>query len=274
MSCSWVGVRQIALLAAMTIVVAGCSKAAPPSEPAKQPQQWPAMMSEVHFVWSAEPGIDLLTRPAVIVRAYQESLSAASFGGSNDYLYPGFDRAVDHNQPVGYPRSTLGLWPELNFPLKRPAVGTNGEHLLRVVRNGRNVTAVVCRWAWGVAQRHTNGLYESGTVGTGPATGLELTRLSLVAPDDPVADELSPQQGPSVFALTDVFGGWRVVGKLRATDSIGAGPEWPEFGQDLDACSARAPETVERRKLLTSGEHPRSDFPTLPAYPGWPVESQ
>jgi hypothetical protein len=108
-------------------------------------------------------------------------------------------------------------------------------------------------------------------------TGIGVLRVSLTAPAPSAKNDLAPQQGLSPAALTDVFGGWRVVGELSnvsRTDAVGPGTQWPEFQQDLAACAAKAPESEERRQFLTTGEHPRSDFPTLPAYPGWPAESQ
>lgn len=231
------------------------------------------MLSELHFTWSAEPGIDVAARPAVIVRAYQESVTAASFGGSNDYLYPGFAHAVAPNQPVGNPRSTLALWPEIGRPLDRPQVGTLRYHILAVDESDTNVTVVVCAWLGGSARQQPDGSYKSVSRYV-DGRAVVVDRFNLRSPSRPAADNIRPQIGPSLYATNDVFGQWRVVGALSATDSVGAGPEWPEFDQDLAACAAKAPESEERRKFLTTGEHPRSDFPTLPAYPGWPAETQ
>jgi len=233
-------------------------------------------MSELHFVWTAEPGINLLETPAVVVRAYLESTTIASLGDSLDYLYPGFDHAVDPNQPQGHPRSTLSLWPEPGASprLKSPFVGAARYHLLRITDSGRSVTIAACHWMWSSASQQPNGLYESGYAGTGPATGIVVLRFNLIAPAAPTANGLVPQQGPSSFATTDVFGNWRVTGFLHAIGPIGAGPEWPEFDQDMAGCIARAPDTVERRQFLTTGDHPRSDFPTPSPSPGWPVQAQ
>ncbi|MGY4710925.1 hypothetical protein ACXDF8_15410 [Mycolicibacterium sp. CBM1] len=231
------------------------------------------MLSELHFIWNAEPGIDVAARPAVIVRAYQESVSAASFGGSDDYLYPGFTRAVAPNQPVGSPRSTLALWPETRYPLSRPQVGTFRYHILSIEKRNLDVTAVVCAWLWGSARQQPDGSYKSVNRYSDGA-GVVVERFDLRSPSGSGADNIRPQTGPSPYATNDVFGEWRVVGALSASDSNGAGPQWPEFDQDHAACAAKAPESEERRQFLTSGEHPRSDFPTLPAYPGWPAETQ
>jgi hypothetical protein len=259
---------------AMASALIGCSGSAPlPAKSGQPASRWPTLLADLTTVWSAESGIDVLTQPAVVVRAYLESRRVASNGGSNDYLYPGFAEAVAPNQPTGGPPSTRGLWPPLNFPVEKPVVGTYQEHILRVDQNDRNVTVVVCDWLWGAGRQLMDSQYVAGPYRPG-FPGINVSRFNLIAPPDPGKDKLATQEGPSKFAMTDVFGGWRIIGHLGATDANGAGLEWPDFDRDMDRCSALAPESIERRQFLTTGEHPRSDFPTLPASPGWPAESQ
>ncbi|BBZ79191.1 hypothetical protein MANY_45280 [Mycolicibacterium anyangense] len=234
-------------------------------------------MSDFSFVWSGEPGIDLLSQPAVVVRAYLESVSAASAAGSNDYLYPGFQSAVAKTVSKDPSNYSMDLWPELHYPWTQPTVGTSREHILRVTEDALRTTAVICHFGWGVARKGENGFYAASAQWDGAMTGVGAFRLSLKAPASSATRGLRPQQGPSPAALTDTFGGWRVVAKLSESspsDAVGPGTQWPEFAEDLAACAAKAPESEERRQFLTTGEHPRSDFPTLPAYPGWPAESQ
>ena len=51
-------------------------------------------LSEQRYQWTAGPGIDLVTGPAVPIRAYMESRMDAQTMGTIDYAYHGFDRAV------------------------------------------------------------------------------------------------------------------------------------------------------------------------------------
>lgn len=217
----------------------------------------------------------MLTQPAVTVRAYTESVDVADFSGSLDYLYPGFNRAVEPNAAAnaGNPLSTLNRYPEPGGDGKRMA-GTRISHILRSAQRGQQVDVIICEWTYGAAWQQSNGMYRIKSAHTGPTAALLTDRISLLAPADLSADKLPPQKGPSAYPLTDVFGRWKVVGQLQATDPNGAGPEWPEFLQDQAACADRAPVSVERREYLTSAERPRSDFPTLPSDPGWPVETQ
>jgi hypothetical protein len=60
-------------------------------------------LNDFSMAWSAEPGIDLTEGPAVPVRAHMESYLLAWVTGDDRYLYPGFAKAVDPNQPFTTP---------------------------------------------------------------------------------------------------------------------------------------------------------------------------
>lgn len=261
------------MLATILCVVSGCSSEGHNPEPDSDAERWPALNSELSYVWSAEPGIDLLAGSAVIVRAYYESFLLAGEASNQDLLYPGFARAVA-NEADAEPGS-LPLWPVIDGPYGKQRVGTMREHILRLTDKGPNVEAVVCHWTWGMATLQENGTYWSGEDNAGTDAGVTTMRFTLARPADPESS-LPPQRGPSKYPFDDVFGQWRVVGKL--TEGISQRPThdqyWPEFQQDRDACIAKAPELAERRIFLKGGEHPRSDFPTLPPYPGWPLPVQ
>ncbi|BBY58941.1 hypothetical protein [Mycolicibacterium sarraceniae] len=219
-----------------------------------------------------------MNQPLVALRAYIESKALVAAGGSLDFLYPGFNRAVEPNAPanMGNPYSALSRYPEPGGDGDTLA-GTVLNHVLRIAENGRDVTAIVCNWTYGAAWQQPDGMYRIQTPNAGATAALVMKRISLLAPVDRAADPLPPQKGPSPYSLIDVFGGWKVVGLLWAFNTKGFDKEWqewPEFLQDQSACVDRAPVSVERREYLTSAERPRSDFPTLPSDPGWPVETQ
>jgi hypothetical protein len=263
-----------AVMAIASITSCGHSTSTTASTTEKPREPWPTVMSEVNFTWTSDPGIDVLTEPAVAIRAYTESRLLVSFGGSMDYLYPGFDHAVASDQPVGSsPSSQVALWPTPGKGNTR-LVGTEQSHILRIEQSGNTATAIVCRWAWGAALQQPNGLYRINSLNNGAATGVLMNRISLAAPAEGNSTTVTPQQGPSRYATTDAFAGWRVVGNLDELIVGASDPEWPDYDHDLAACVERAPEPLERRQYLTSADRPRSDFPTLPASPGWPVESQ
>jgi hypothetical protein len=260
-------------MVSLVLTTAACNAQGVAPEPEADPDagRWPALNSDLTYVWSAEPGIDLLSGPAVIVRAYFESVMIADESGDEKLLYPGFDRAVANEADIK--PGSLQLWPALGGAYGKERVGTMRDHVLRITNEGPNTEVVVCHWTWGIATLQENGTYWSGSENPGPDAGVNAMRFILLPPAV-ATQQLPPQRGPSKYPFDDVFGGWRVTGKLIEGQSLPNQEEfWPEFQQDSEACVAKAPESAERRMFLKGGEHPRSDFPTLPPYPGWPAES-
>ena len=190
------------------------------------------MLADYRVVWSAEPGIDLLTGPAVVVRAYYESSVGALFGGTADFLYPGFYHAVPRDAPPPAPK-----WPIGEKPYPYPLVGTDRNHILRIETSGTNVTAAFCNWGYDVTDDLRDGKY-----------GLH-----------------GPPQQPDYDAI---FAEWLAL----TPPPSGATPLPPQIGP-AKTCVATAPDPLSRRQFLTRGVHPRSDFPTLAPFPGWPAAS-
>ncbi|WP_157890506.1 hypothetical protein [Mycolicibacterium goodii] len=232
------------------------------------------LISGLSYLWSAEPNIDITNGPAVAVRGYVESLHSVQQTGDIDRLYPGFETAVAPNGPEDGPPDTLGLWPDTEYPLHTPRVGTNKEHILNVSTQGDTVSVVVCDWYYGTALQDSEDSYVFDPNNARPraeTAGISTMRVTLARGNGDSSPDLPPQTGPASRPSENVFGQWRVVGKLVALGTSSRGLElWPTYPEDEAQCIAKAPDSVGRRAFLTSGVHPRSDFPTLPASPGWP----
>ena len=261
-------------------VVAGCGPkdVAHPAAPAPK-NPWTGTLSDLRVVWSAEPGIDLLTTPAVVVRAYLESIFLAANAGDIGYAYPGFTHAVAPNAPQGQPDSARDRWPDTAHPLRDRLVGTDRYHFLRVDTAGRQVAAVVCDWAYGSALDLGDGNYgwKSTLPATDPAARIAVHRVAMTAPEDGPVAPLPPQKGTAAAPVDDVFGGWHIVGHNMTADRVpesNTDPlEWPSEVADAQSCVDKAPDPVDRRLYLLNGVHPRAEFPTLAPYPGWPAGS-
>jgi hypothetical protein len=240
---------------------AGCR-----SDAAQQaaPAGWPEELRNFSFVWTAEDGIDLSTGPTVPVRAYIESFFLGELTGSDKYLYPGFGGAVDEKLRPG--ESSPGPdW-----------VGTQTNHLLSLDRSDSDVTAIGCMYTYNAASPHGQDKqgqdeYEAQAVPPGaPGAGITAFKVTLTAPPKPSGPS-DPQTGSARTPFDDVFGGYKVTGYFGGYVST-KGPDsiWPEYQQSTDECIAKAPDPVERRKYLSTNYLSRSEFPTLPASPGWP----
>lgn len=264
-------VRRLVSLAVATLALVGCDHIDD-----RQPviQRWGGAVSDLRYQWGADPGIDLLTGPAVPVRAYIESRALGQYMGSIDYAYPGFTRAVPATAAGdGAASSARDLRPNIEYPLKSPLIGNDHFYILSLSRAGGTVAATLCRYTYAVAKLQDSGMYSSvARTLAGEPRGIEVSRVILAAADGEPASTLPPQAGPSPSPAGDVFGDWQITGYLAyfSTNDPGFKSLWPTYDADIDACVDKAPDPPDRRAFLINGEHPLSEFPTSPANPGWP----
>ncbi len=234
------------------------------------PMGWPQSLGDFSIVWSAEPGIDLDVAPITAIRAYIESYRLVYLTSNSSYLYPGFSKSVDQNDP-NHP-GTRSLWPYSHPPGASRSynwIGTERDHILSVDRTEQGVKVIVCHYFYGSAAQGENGEYEANMNYPFDETGgIDASRITLTPPIDP--PQLPPQTGPARAPLQDVFDGWRITsqeGPFAVQDS-----DWPDYQRDKTTCIGKAPDSPERRIFLNGRAHrDRSDFPTLPPYPGWPA---
>jgi hypothetical protein len=219
----------------------------------------------LHHEVDCRGGHDLTTGAAVVVRAYEESYYLATITDDDKYLYPGFAEAVEPNQP-GERNGTEALWPE--SVASEVWSGTARHHILQVTRSGRDVTALVCAYLYGSAARQQSDYAANVGSDFELNSGIYPLRIGLRAPESPDS-ELLAQQGPSRAPFDDVFGGWKVT---RHQGGYMTTSRWDGYARDRATCIEKAGGTPESRHFLPGGGYSRSDFPTLPANPGWPAK--
>ena len=197
--------------------MAGCTPDVPKEPvPLQQPAGWPAELDGFSIAWTAEPGIDLTTDGAAIAaRAYVESYYLASITEDAKYLYPGFEDAVEPNQPsLGAPLGTTELHPELGSAEPAVWVGTARHNVLSITPTTSDVTVAACAYLYGSALKVPTG--DGYTANVGPdsdPSGVFPMRIGLRAP--PSTKPGSPaQEGQSKAPYVDVFGGWKITSFL------------------------------------------------------------
>lgn len=263
----WVGspvfLRRFAAgIAVVVVVFSGCGRAED-AAPLRVAAGWPAALNNLSVVWSAGGGIDLLTGPAVAVRAYMESVLVARLTGENRYLYPGFETSVEENDPDV--ASKKSLWPT-HGSADKEWIGTLRNRILEITTSDQEVTAIVCVFDYGMGMEFANGFNSMGR--EGDYLGVEPARITMVRGDGDFA-ELPPQKGSARAPDRDVFGGWRITGHEGGMFATGA-IRWNHvYDQYAQACLGEAPDSLENIRAL-SDWLPRTSFPALPAYPGWP----
>jgi hypothetical protein len=290
-------VRWISVIAVVASIV-GCGTAAqhPPPETPAQPSQlfanWPPLLNDFRFHWTSEPGIDLTTGPAVVVRAYLESYDVATFSFNLDNLYPGFLRATPENDDLNSEYVTqLGWIRPLNRVKMGPAdarehFGFVPYHFLQLMKVGDGFRAIVCSgdYADFVKSDVQPGKFVSSNVDPKTAQPYQYTesvwvhRLELTQHDprvgpNPPAPVSAPQRGPAPAPDQDVFGNWFFTG---ASSSY-----WGRIGETetfptpdlLRQCSDRMPQSEPERLSMMTGFKDQPP-PRGNAIPGWPAKAQ
>ncbi|MEE2057995.1 hypothetical protein [Rhodococcus artemisiae] len=252
------------------MVLTACSHDAP-SDPvdisAEQSQyQPPPQVRNATYVWSAEPGIDLLDERGRLIRAAYEAMIISSYGGLH-ITYPGFVDALDLEFALGIgTRSDQSL------------AGTARAHILQINETDAGFKATVCSQLSRLAIRWPDGdyrisnfsgmeeyvefdhvVYDAHNPRIDPRSALE-HRWPASQSAEPTSDDGKPIDGPQWSAPTeDLFSGtgWTIT-----------------FGADLGETMHRCEDwgrSIEPNVPDEGSETIRSPIPpkTLPAYPGW-----
>ncbi|WP_285030106.1 hypothetical protein [Mycolicibacterium sp. lyk4-40-TYG-92] len=295
--------RIAACLFAVVSLVSGCiddpktDTGATTSESKRLFQYWPPLLNDFRFRWSAEPGIDLTTGPAMVVRAYVEAYGVATFTVDASNVYPGFMRATPENltfkqaellqqtyvRPLGegYPTTPKGAVAHFGYEIN---------HFLELVPQGAGWEAIVCTGSYPhfVASRVRPGKFvavnadavtgEPYKGGDKPEDlGVYPVRITLtqhdprIGPDAP-GDVTTPQKGPAFSPDLDVFGNWFIT----AASFGGWGPKgdtkslhW-RYPEPQNRCNAVMPQNAAERRATITGFRDTPP-PHGDAIPGWPL---
>lgn len=256
---------------------------------------WPDGLNGFRFRWTAQPGIDLFTGPAIPVRAYLESFWIAIMTKSSANTYPGFQRAVPKlpDRLAGYPDNMD--WDKLPFELKwmipgsdkyldfgdGPFFGNQYFHVLELSPLADGYLAYVCDGKYDIfrpAVAHP-GKYSSiadspkRTLQEREESAVKLWRIELKINSDGVGSS-QPQAGKNPAPINDVFGDWKITGASQDNywgdlENTTHTPRDPGYVQRRQQCRDAMPQNVdERAQILMSVLD--SPPPAEPAVPGWP----
>ena len=273
----------------LVVGLAGC-QCGEPSAPEPTFVNWPKALGDFRFRWSAEPGIDLVSGPAVPLRAYLESYRIGDLTDDTGAAYPGFERAVPEALTPPFssvtPAQLVSIRPAIEaepFGPPGPFYGNEYFHILELAPIEGGYRAYVCDGLYKVfRQAEQPGTYVSvvrydARTGLNDVGGLKVWRVEFTdAPPDPNAPArvTAPQRGPNPAPVGDVFGPWRITG---ASDNSWGTPitrestafEKVDGVARISQCSDRMRDGREQREAFFS-----RDFDTPPsaepAEPGWP----
>ncbi|CDO21402.1 hypothetical protein [Mycolicibacterium mageritense] len=294
----------LAIMAVFCALTACIDREDPPSEravPTTMFPNWPPELNGFRFRWTAEPGIDLLTGPAIPVRAYLESYRVGLMTKSINNTYPGFERAIpaipDRQDRVnGYLD-----WEKLPFQLKwiRPAIddsinfgdgpffGNEYFHVIELSPLEDGYLTYVCDGIYNVFHPAIGQPGKYSSVADYLVSGgsdverrerytVKLWRIEFKNSDSATGSK-QPQVGANPAPVGDVFGSWRIEGASSdnywgSLSNVTHSPQDPDYVQRLQQCRDTMPHNVtERAKILTSVVD--SPPPAEPAEPGWPSQN-
>lgn len=278
----------------------------PPSEPSISSAlpaplfpNWPPEANNFRFHWTAAPGIDLETGPAVALRAYVESYRLAGFaGGDPSAVYPGFIRATSEN--VGVPGKPDPLFQLTHVrPKTRAELEANGwtyterlfagyqpTHVLSLEPQGDRYWATVCLGLYSVYRSVDNdpNTYVSTMAdpdtgqplyiaqGKARAGGVEIWRVELTDKNSQSA-YLPPistaQHGPLPAPVDKVFGPWFITGMSSGLWGTVDKPDDINPPQVRQQCQDAMPDDLAAREAMATGFHD-SPPPHREPIPGWP----
>jgi hypothetical protein len=240
------------------------------SEPAIQ--RWSGPVGDLRAQWTAEPGIELLSGPAVPCGHTSSRAGWRSGQAVSTTPIPGFSDAVPPNVEGTSDIGASQRRPVVDTHLSSPLIGDEQFRILSITGSGR-LTATICNYTYSVVKPNADGtFYSVAHAESREPRGIFAEQILLTAPSTPANPPLPPQEGPAAAPAVDVFGGWQIAGNLSAITVGLPGFEkaWPTYDADTAKCVAKAPDPPARIAFLISGNHPRSDFPTSPPSPGWP----
>jgi hypothetical protein len=258
---------------------------------------WPPEANEFRFHWSAAPGIDLETGPAVALRAYLESVRLAAFaGGDASAVYPGFLHATPENTAPATERGELFqlqyIRPKTRAEyeanglqnVERPVYGYQPTHILSVVPQGDGYRATICVGTYSVYRTadDDHGKFFStvadeitGQLTYGDRQTIQIWRVELSETDPRVGNAPAgspiPQAGPLPAPVDDVFGRWFITG----SSDIGL---WGPVGESESfdtpdtrkQCEDAMPDDAAARMAMATGFHTQPP-PHGDPIPGWPA---
>jgi hypothetical protein len=282
--------RLTAAASATLLVLAGCASAPPPDDGAPKPPaypNWPETLAGFRFRWAAEPGVDLLTGPAVPLRAFLEAYRVGYFTPRSReerprfVAYPGFFDAVAEPTGVGpqIPFQISEAWPFPGRPYPpRPEYGTEYLHVLQIDPIDGGYRAYVCDGRYNTFEKdRTSNRYVSA-LGPGSKNYFELVQIWRVElhTAGPTATNDGLQKGPNPAPIGDVFGNWKVTASDKGFWGMAGTPETREAAKVADE---------QHYRCLRSMPHSPADMVTMsrrqfdspppfePAVPGWPAQA-
>ncbi|UNN00275.1 hypothetical protein [Rhodococcus opacus] len=224
---------RLPILAAIVLTVAGCGSSGTKPSAVESASAYSVPNNiRFNYRWSADPGVDLYSRQATVIRAYVESYYLAIDANALSAAYPGFAEAVpqhkraDFDHPVDL---TEGRY-----------VGTQFQHLMWMTKTERGWFATICTGDYSVMEVGQDGkFYNVGSKYVNAET------VEVIAPND-VAATSADSSGPERAPTINVFDGWTLAEHVKGARDQNA------YAECDSACPMRGMRDRRRRTSRTT----------------------
>ncbi|WP_280356203.1 hypothetical protein [Nocardia otitidiscaviarum] len=244
--------RFTATIGAVILLATGCggtdTNDTPTSSSNARPSgvyQPPDEVRNATVVWSAEPGIDLFSTAATLIRASAESDIIGGYAGL-DHTYPGYATAL-----------ALADTPRYKVESDRGTIaGTLLMHIQRIQDTGDGYLVEFCGLSNAYGELH-DGQYKMW-YGRGTALAARFTRTDSTPTPETTTPTTTPSPAPDRMhwqaPTYDVFTGWTISHVVNRTSC----DDW---------ALSLYPDAPVENEISYSDTPP----PVQPAYPGWPT---
>lgn len=282
------------LVAALSLAGCATPDQTTPESAVPKLANWPDSLQDFRFRWTAEPGIDLLSGPAIPLRAYLESHRIGDMTGDAQDAYPGFARAVPHpgkprqDSRSDLPKELWGIQPASSpfglgagFPPNTWFYGNEYFHVLELSPVEDGYRGYVCDGRYNIFHEgEIANTFEpiytpSESTPDQDWNAVDVWRVEFTdhptppVPDSPPAPA-GPQKGPNPAPLGDVFGAWQITGAtyIGSWGPRGSGT-YDGWQQRKRLCLDRMPHDAAQRQAIYESKLKTPPVPE-PAVPGWP----
>lgn len=220
------------------------------------------LVGNFNVVWSAEPGIDLLSRAAEVVRATAEAGTILSVPPSRNY--PGAEQAAKNARGVPGAHTFSGAISNLTVK-----TGTKYIHLVALESSATEIHAVGCEYEFGLLR----GIDDPRAGGYVGGLGFSVDATRRPASTDPREDTVTDRYENAVDRAPryDAFAPWNVIHR-----SVHSDPRLQvclRKGREIARSHpAYAEQQISDQTLTVSADPLRPElFPILPQNPPWPA---
>ncbi len=260
-----IGLRALPIIACVSMLSSACGSSAPaPSVPPTKPKSPAVAYSEV---WSGDPGVDLFSRTAELIRATMEAGDLALHVGA-EQSYPGYVSAASElthkYESMSEPDMAEYRYVEVRPDTRDEMVpSTKYRHIAALSATGQTVSATVCGYdVWPQSMPNEDDRHQGGGV------RIELRNTTSDPGLPGIANKNPNSHDPraSIPPAWNVFGTWKVTQITRSLSAAEYPAECLPWYEQQFPTFTKAP---KYNYLIAPQGYVASHHPVVQQFPEW-----